>query len=248
MKMFLITLLLFVFSNANAAAISADHLVQAMEKNIRGTSFAATIEMHVQKPDIDRTLVMKVFTKGRDKALVKIKSPAKDRGTANLRIGMDLWQYVPNVEKVIRIPPSLMLQNWMGSNFTNDDLVRLSSLDKDYKHKLLGEEKIGNIKVAKIECDPKPEAPVVWGKVLLWISLDRSVALKEEFYTERGKLIKTLIGSDVKTFGSHSVPTVLLMTDAKEAGSKTQIKYSDVVFDKEVSEGIFTQQNLKAPL
>lgn len=236
---------LLLLARVALAAPDADKLISAMEKNVRGTSFTATVSMNVKKPEFERTLGMKIWTKGRDKALVKILSPAKDKGTSNLRLGLELWQFLPNVDKVIRIPPSLMLQSWMGSNFTNDDLVRLSSLDKDYTKKLISTEKLNGVEVAKIECTPKADAPVVWGKIMIWVTLDQSVGVRQEFYTERGKLVKTLEGSEIKTFGTHRIPTVLVMTDAKGSGSSTTIRYDAVEYDKDLADSLFTQQNLK---
>ncbi len=233
--------------SVQAAELSADGLISAMEKNIRGKTFAAVVEMQVKKPDIDRTLKMRLWTKGREKALVKILAPVKEKGTGNLRLGLELWQFLPNVDRVIRIPPSLMLQSWMGSNFTNDDLVRMSSLESDYTHKLVGDEEMNGKTVAKIECLPKPEAPVVWGKIMIWIDRKSEVGVREEFYTEKGRLVKTLVGSDIQSFGTHRIPTVLVMTDEKGKNSSTTIRYSSVEFDKDISDGTFTQQNLKVP-
>lgn len=203
--------------------------------------------MTVYKGDETRTLSMKVWTLGKDKALVKITSPAKEKGVGNLRLELNFWQYLPNVNRVIKVPPSMMLQSWMGSDFTNDDLVRGSSLTRDYEHKIVSKEKIGGVDAIKIECKPKADAPVVWGKVELWVRKADAAPLQQYFYSESGELLKKMLGENLKTFGQYTIPTKLTMMDAKKKGNKTVVEYeaSTVKFDSKISDDIFSQNNLK---
>jgi hypothetical protein len=146
-----------------------------------------------------------------------------------------------NVDRVIKIPPSMMLQSWMGSEFTYDDLVKASSLTQDYQHKII-ENKNG---VIKIECLPKPSAPVVWGKIIETIRLEGYVTIEREFYNERGEKLKTMTGEDIRPVGKHSVPHVLTMVNHKKSDAKTIIKYDRIQYDQDLSDNFFTQKKLK---
>lgn len=246
MKYFFATVALLMAINVQAED-SASQMVHKSEQHTRGKSFMGNSKMTVHKGSESRSLGMKIWTMGQDKALVKITQPAKEKGVGNLRLELNFWQYLPNVNRIIKIPPSLMLQSWMGSDFTNDDLVRGSSLYRDYTHKIVGKEKLNGMDAVKILCTPKPKAPVVWGKVELWVRAKDSVPLQEYFYSESGELLKKLVGEDVQTFGAHTIPTKLTMEDVKKAGNKTVVEYeaSSVKVDVKIDDSIFTQNNLK---
>lgn len=236
--------------NKKAAAKTEDPsvLIEKSENHIRGKSFRGKMTMTVENAGQKRTLVLRTWSIGREKAFVKVLSPAKDRDTGNLRIDLNLWQYLPNVERVIKIPPSLMLQSWMGSDFTNDDLVKTSSLTRDYTHKTLGHEKYGGFDAVKIQCTPKPDAPIVWGKVIAWVRAGDGVPLKQEFYSENGELLKAMEGKNVKTFGTRTIPTTLIMRNMKRKDSRTTLSYDEVAFDEAIPDSIFTQENLRRPV
>ena len=174
-----LTLLLFCLPTW-AAAPDATDLIRKAENHMQGKSFNGKMTMKVEHDGQVREMKMRVWLAGRDKALIKILEPQKDRGTGNLRLKLELWQFLPNVNRVIRIPPSMMLQSWMGSDFTNDDLVKASSLVNDYTHKILGKEEDHGIKAIKVELMPKKDAPVVWGKILMWVRDPDAVPLKQE--------------------------------------------------------------------
>lgn len=215
---------------------------------MRGNTFRAKIAMRIDHAESKRDLEVQVWTQGNDKAAIKILAPARDKNKGNLRLEMNLWQYLPEAERVIKIPPSLMLQSWMGSDFSNDDLVRASSLKKDYDQTIVKTETIKGEKATQLALTPKPNAPVVWGKVILWLRTADAVMLKQEFYNERGALLKTLEGSEIRKFGSHTIPTVFTMANVKKGGNKTVMQYSEVVFDQPISESHFTQEFLRKPI
>lgn len=230
-------------------ANEATTLINLADENTNGDSFQGVLRMKVENPDYQREMKVRIVTKAREKALVKILEPAKDKNSGNLRIKFDLWQFLPNVDRVIKVPTSMMLQNWMGSDFTNDDLVRTSSLSRDYTHKLLTKEKIElapgeSAHAAKIECTPKPKAPVVWGKVVAWIRVPDGVMLKQEFHTERGDLVKVLQGSKVQKYGKHTIATRIVMKTLKKSSSTT-MEYEEVTFDQPIADSVFTQENLR---
>ncbi len=241
-------ILFFLLPLCAGAADNATDLIIKSEKHIRGDSFRGKMTMTVENAGQKRTLVLRNWSVGREKSFVKVLSPAKDRDTGNLRIGLNLWQYLPNIERVIKIPPSLMLQSWMGSDFTNDDLVKTSSISLDYTHKILGREKLEGFDAVKIECIPKPNAPIVWGKVISWVRAGDGVPLKQEFYAENGELLKSMEGKDVKTFGARTIPTTLVMRNLKRKDSRTTLHYDEVAFDEKIPDSLFTQENLRKPV
>jgi len=226
----------------------AKKMVEKSEAHTRGESLQAEINMTVHTGDTSRNLSFRTWLIGKDKAVIKILSPAKDRDTGNLRLEMNLWQYLPNVDRVVKIPPSMMLQSWMGSDFTNDDLVKSSSLSRDYTHKIEKSESLAEVNAVKIICTPKPDAPVTWGKVILWLRETDSVPLKQEFYSEANELIKVMEGSEIKTFGSHIIPTKLTMSTVKKPGAKTVLEYRTIAFDQKLDEKIFTQDYIRKPV
>jgi hypothetical protein len=222
----------------------AHKLVEQAEQQSMGNSLVANVTMSIERESSKRDLKFKLWQWRRDKALVKVQEPVKDRGTGSLRLGLNLWQYLPNIGRTVRIPPSMMLQSWMGSDFTNDDLIKTSSLSRDYTHQLDGEETVRGDKVTKIICLPKPDAPVVWGKVRLWVRAKDAVTVRQEFFSEHGELLKVMDGTDIKSFGKHTIPATLTMTVVKKPGTKTVMHFLDAAFDGAIDEHVFTQENL----
>ncbi|MES2855633.1 MAG: outer membrane lipoprotein-sorting protein [Bdellovibrionota bacterium] len=234
----------FAQKGANSKA-----LLQKAEDHMRGKSFQARVKMEVVRDDDVRTMEIRLATRGADRALIKILKPNKDKNAGNLRIDLNLWQFLPNVDRLIRVPSSMMLQSWMGSDLTNDDLVKVSSLARDYDSKIEKTENFEGNEAYKIICSPKPTAPVTWGKVIAWVRKPDGVPLKREFYSEKGELIKVFSGTDIKSFsGGHTMPTKWVMKNAKKPGALTRLEYTDIVFDKSIPESTFTQQNLRKPI
>jgi outer membrane lipoprotein-sorting protein len=235
---------LFGVASASAAPNATD-LIKKAEFHTRGKSVESKMAMTVIRGSTQRNLEIKVWSEGTDKAVVKVLSPAKDRDTGNLRLKFDLWQYLPNLERTIKIPPSMMLQSWMGSDFTNDDLVKTTSVSRDYTHKIVAEETVNGIKTYKIECTPKKDAPIAWGKIYMWVRNPDAVPIKQEFYSENGELAKVMTGTDLKTFGAHTVATKLSMTLPRKPGNETRLEYQELRFDHAIPASTFTQEFLK---
>lgn len=250
MRLMIVMAALFMTNTAFAAAeksLNPKALIKRAEDQVLGKTFRGKLHMKIDRPDSAREMQILSWTEGRDKALVKIVEPVKDQGTGNLRLSLDLWQYLPKVERLIKIPPSLMLQSWMGSDFTNDDLVRTSSTYRDYTHELAGFETIDGVKTAKIICTPKPNAPVVWGKLEMWIDPKNAVTLRQDFYSEGGELLKSMTGSNIKKFGTHTIASRLEMKTVKK-NTKTIIEYVEAQFDEKIDESVFNQNFLKASI
>lgn len=212
---------------------------------MRGDTNQGIYQMTVQTPNWTRTLKLKVYSKGRDKIFIRILSPAKEAGIGTLRIGNEMWNYLPRIEKVLKIPPSMMLQAWMGSDFANDDLVKQNSIIQDYTHKIIGEDIIDDQQVDIIELTPKPKAAVIWGKLYMWIRKKDAVPLRQEYYDERHRLVKRLTYSDIGPVSDRTIPKTWTMTNLIKEGHSTTIKLLDVVYNQPVDDNIFTLQNLK---
>lgn len=232
---------LIVISNLSEAS----QRIKASEEHTHGSSFQSTVSMSVEKPSSTRHVKFKLWASGRTKTLIKVLEPAKDRQSGNLRIDLNLWQFLPKVDRIVKIPPSMMLQNWMGSQFTNDDLLRVSSLFDDYTHEIVGREEIDGYRAVKIICTPKPQAPIVWGKVIEWVRESDNVPLRREMFTEGGKRVKWMVGSEIKSFGKHTIPTVLTMKEEKNSDHQTILRYDDVVFDQHIAPSLFSQEALR---
>jgi len=244
MKTRILTLSLLLLSTVTYAQNLKEIIKQADEK-MRGNSSIGEMTMIIERPNWSRTVSMKNWTMGNDYSLIYISAPAKEKGQVFLKREREMWNWVPNIERMIKIPPSMMMQSWMGSDFTNDDLVKESSLSKDYTHKLLGEEELQGYLSYKIELIPYDDAPVVWGKVIMWVSVKENHWLKAEFYDEDNYLVNTEILLDIKMMDDREMPTRMEMIPADEEGHKTILIFNKIDFDVKIKDSFFSQQNMK---
>ncbi|HAD98180.1 MAG TPA: outer membrane lipoprotein-sorting protein [Cryomorphaceae bacterium] len=226
-------------------AQDATEIIRKSENKLRGDHSSGTVQMTIERPNWSRTMTMKTWSRGTEYSMILVTEPARDQGTVYLKRKSEIWNWVPSVERTIKLPPSMMSQSWMGSDFTNDDLVQESSILKDYTHKLLGEETIRGTACYKIQLTPKEDAAVVWGKVISWISKDDYLQLKTEFYDEDGELVNTMEGFEIKELGGRRLPPKLVMTPANEPGNRTIMRQLELNFDDEQPEGFYTTQNMK---
>jgi len=224
---------------------TALEIIEAADNKNRGETNQGTMIMKIVRPDWERTVEMKSWSKGDDYFLIYIMAPAKDKGQVFLKRKKEMWNWVPTIERMIKIPPSMMMQSWMGSDFTNDDLVKQSSIVKDYTHTLLGEETIRDQVCYKIELIPLPDAPVVWGKIISWITKDGYNLWKSEYYDEDEFLINIENGYDLKDFGDRIIPSRMEIVPADEPGKKTILLMNDILFNQPIDDNYFTQQYMK---
>ena len=201
--------------------------------------------MTIERPSWSHTISMKSWALGNEYSLIYVTAPAKEKGQVFLKRKNEMWNWIPSIERMIKIPPSMMMQSWMGSDFTNDDLVKESSIVKDYTHKLLGEERIQDFDCYKIELIPTEEAPVVWGKMIMWISKQDKLWLKAEYYDEDGFLVNYEILSDVKMMDDRIIPCRMEMIPADKEGHKTIMIFENTDFDVPLKEDFFSIQNMK---
>jgi outer membrane lipoprotein-sorting protein len=226
---------------------SGREILDRVERLLWGTTVQGDYEMTIATPRRQRTLSLRVWMDRPKRSFVRVLSPAKEAGIGSLRIGGEMWNYLPNVERIIKIPPSMMLQPWMGSDFTNDDLVKESSILDDYTHKVLGVSAVDGESAYQVEAIPKPEAPVVWGRVVYWVRKSDIIPLKQEFYSERGELVRVMTFSDVRKLGDRTLPTRWEMRPVAKPGNVTTVRLKDAVFNQPVDEAVFTQRNLQKP-
>lgn len=238
---------LAAFSNTTGAQSNPDvnEIVDKADQKLRGESSKGTMRMTIVRPNWSRTIEMKNWSKGDDYFMVYITKPAKERGQAFLKRDNEMWHWLPSIERMIKLPPSMMMQSWMGSDFTNDDLMKESSIVSDYDKELIGEEEIDGFNCYKIKLTPKPDAAVVWDKIFLWISKDNYYQLKADYYDEFGELVQTMKGSEIEMLDDRKLPTRMTMIPSDEEGHQTILKFVEMEFNIPVDDRFFSQQQMK---
>lgn len=224
----------------------AKELVTKSYEMVNGKTSQSVMSMKIVRPSWSRTIEMKSWSMGTEYSMVLITAPAKEKGQVFLKRKKEMWNWVPGINRMIKLPPSMMSQSWMGSDFTNDDLVNEASIINDYSHKIIGDEKVGEYDCYKIEMTPKPDAPIVWGKVITYISKQGYMTLKNEYYDEDDELINTEIASQIKKNGNRTIPTKFTITPEDEKGNQTIMEFISIEFDIEISEDFFSQQKMKS--
>ena len=225
--------------------LSAKQIIVKADNLQRGETNRGEMSMTIIRPKWQRTINMKMWSIGHDYSMTYITSPAKDKGQVFLKRQNEMWNWVPTISRMIKIPPSMMSQGWMGSDYSNDDILKESSIVVDYTHKIVGAEKIDGIDCYKIELTPKEDATVVWGKVFKWISKVEFWQLKTEYYDEDEELMRTEKASKVKQFGDRKLPSYLEIIPADKPGQKTVVTIIKSEFNVKLDEGFFSQQNMK---
>lgn len=236
-KMFFTLLVLTLPLMAN----EADEIIKKLDENMRGKNVSMKMTMKIVSLGHERTMKMQSFSEGTKKSFTKILYPPKDRGITFLSLDNQMWQYVPKIERIIKIPPSMMLQNWMGSDITNDDMVKQSSLVDDYDAKVI--KKQGSI--VTIELIPKEDAAVVWGKIITNIDTTTYTSKKDIFYDEDGEEVRYFIYDRVKKFGQYYTPTIWRVESVDKKNRYTEIVLDDVKYDTEISKEYFKKSALK---
>jgi outer membrane lipoprotein-sorting protein len=229
----------------SAQQLTADEIIKKAEEKIRGNSSYAEFTIQIIRPNWTREMQAKVWSLGTKYSLILITAPAKEKGTVFLKRDKEIWNWVPSISRTIKLPPSMMSQSWMGSDFTNDDLVKESSMEKDYTHKLVGDSVVDGRDCYKIELTPKPDAAVVWGKIITFIDKKDFLQLRTEFYDEDGYLVNIMTGKDIKMLGGKLLPSKMEMIPVDKPGNKTVLIYQKLEFDIQISEDFFSVNNMK---
>jgi outer membrane lipoprotein-sorting protein len=248
-KSVILILILFAFPGycfLFSQLLSATEIVRKADEKFNGEkSGISTMVMTIVRPSWERTVEFKSWTMGRENSLTLITAPARDEGQSFLKRGQEMWNWNPSINRLIKLPPSMMSQGWMGSDYTNDDILKESSLVNDYTHEIAGEEMIADRLCYKIKMVAKEGASVVWGHQFRWIDKKDLLVLKTELYDEDGYLVRTELGSEIKIMDGRSIPTMLELLPSDEKGNRTIVRIKDVRFNVPIEESFFSQQNMK---
>lgn len=223
-------------------------IVDRANKLLRGDSSHGRMTMTIATPQWERSLEVEGWNRGRRMAFIQIHAPAKEKGNVTLRRDNEMWLWLARVERVVKVPPTMMHSSWQGSDFTYEDIVKADSVVKDYTHKLLATQKENDRVVYTIEGLPKPDAPVVWGRVVIKVAVygeEHAVPISEEDYNERGELIRVIELSDLKELGGRLVPTLMTCTPTRKKGQKTAVRYKTLEFDVPIDDSFFSLARLQ---
>ncbi len=234
-------IILFLLLAIKLSAQSASDIIQKVEDNLNGKTAFLEITMIIKTSRYERKMQMLSWSAGNNKSFIKITYPKKDMGITFLKIDNQMWQYVPKIERVIKIPSSMMLQSWMGSDFTNDDLVKESSIMEDYNSKVIEQ----NATLYTIELIPKEDAAVVWGKIIMQVDRELFLPISASYYDEDDQLIRTLSYKKFKKFSNRTYPTEWEMKVHTKRDHQTIIIIQKAEFDKNIDSSYFTKRALK---
>jgi outer membrane lipoprotein-sorting protein len=242
-RIFNISMLVFMFTTSYTQ--SAKEIVQKADEKMRGATSQVELTIKTIRPTWIRSMDVKAWMKGNDFSMILIQSPAKDKGIVFLKRKKEVWNWMPSLERTIKLPPSMMSQSWMGTDFTNDDLVKESSIVNDYNHSITGDTIIEERNCYIIQMIPKPEAAVVWGRLIVCIDKKDFLELHTKFYDEDGSLINTMNAYDIKTMDGRLIPTRFEMIPADKKNQKTEMIYRAVKYNRPIEDGFFTAEKMK---
>lgn len=238
-------IILFTCSFSFAYPQSATDIIQKADEKMRGKTSQAELIIRTTRPSWSREMRIRSWMKANAFALLLVQSPPKDKGIVYLKRKKEVWNWMPILERIIKLPPSMMTNSWMGTDFTNDDLVKESSVVDDYDHRLLGDTVLDGKNCYKLELIPKPNTAVVWGKLLVVIDKKDLLELYTEFFDEEGKLTNTMRGSDIRMMDGRLIPTRIEMIPADKKGHKTEIIYLSVQFNRQIDDNFFSIERIK---
>jgi outer membrane lipoprotein-sorting protein len=239
-----LTLLIIALRSQNTFAVDARDLVENSFNYMRGKASVSTVKMTIHRPNWEREMIIKAWTRGQKFSLFYIDAPPKDHGNGTLKKAREMWMYNPKVNRVIKVPPSMMSQSWMGSDFSNNDLAKSDSLLTDYSHSIVGTETHEGREVYIIKSIPKPDAPVVWGMQQLKIREDL-IWLSQEFFDEDLVAVKVMTTLEIQKLGGKLYPKVWKMRKVNEKNKYTQLTYSLLEFKSHLPDSLFTLTSLR---
>jgi len=232
-------------SAETSEAARVKEILDTVDEMWRGKTSQGKMEMEVVTSHWSRTLRMKVYTEGMERSLVRITYPAKEEGVATLKVDDNIWNYLPKIKRVTKVPASMMLGSWMGSHFTNDDVIKDSRYARDYDTKITFEGDRDGQEILELTLYPKPEAPVVWGKVVSIIRAEDYIPLKMIYFDEDGEEVRVLAFGEIKDMGGRTIPTVLMMKPLDKPNEHTRVTYLDITFDVDLSPDLFSLRSLQ---
>lgn len=234
-------LLVLCFPAIALADAKVDKILDKMDRLYRSAQSTASMTMKIKTPHWERELRLKSWTKGLERTFIIIEYPRKDKGVATLKKGNEMWNYFPKINKVIKVPPSMMMGSWMGSDFTNDDLVKENTKKNDYTSEVIKETELEY----KIELTPKKETVTVWGKIVLTVEKKKLLPIREEYFDEKGKLVRNMVFSKIKKIGNKELPLKMTLTPVNKKGNQTIVEYTEINFDAKIKDSFFSKRNLQ---
>jgi len=226
-------------------ALSAKAILDRVDDLFRGDASHGRMTMTIHTEHWERALTLDFWGQGKDKSFIRILAPQKEKGTATLRNGTDLWNFLPKVNRVVKLPSSMMSASWMGSHFSNDDLVKESRFSEDYTFEISREATENNLEIVEITCIPKPEAAIVWGKVVVKIKRKDLMPLVTSYFDEDLNLARTMRFEEVALLGGKMLPSKLIIVPADKPNESTAVKYEKIEFNKNFNADIFSLRNLQ---
>jgi outer membrane lipoprotein-sorting protein len=221
-------------------------IIRLADEKFNGEKTSISVmSMTIVRPTWKRTVEFKGWSSGRDYSLTLITAPAKDKGQSFLKRKNEMWNWNPTINRLIKLPPSMMSQGWMGSDYTNDDILKESSVVNDYNHTIIGEETIEDRLCYKIKMVAKEDAAVIWGSQIRWIDKKDYLFLKSEMYDEDDYLIRTELGKEIKSMDGRLIPTLIEIIPEEEEGQKTIVEIKEIEFNTSINDNFFSQQNMK---
>ncbi|MGB5626877.1 MAG: outer membrane lipoprotein-sorting protein [Woeseiaceae bacterium] len=246
-KSSVLPLLLVVLSfAAEGQERDATQIVRDAVDHWRGLSSYTEMTMVIHRPDWERSMTMRAWTKGQDQSLVRVVEPKKDRGNGTLTDENSMWSFSPKVNRVIKVPSSMVGQSWMGSDFSNKDVARADDIIDQYDHSILNREELDGILVYDIESIPHEDAAVVWGREVLRIREDH-VVLEHAFFDQDGELVKKLVSLEVGEMGGRTIAKRQRMAKTHRPEEWTEISVNNVQYEIDLKDSLFTLSNLRNP-
>ncbi|MCP4686390.1 MAG: outer membrane lipoprotein-sorting protein [bacterium] len=232
-----------VWSQTNSDEVN--RIIKEIDELYRSKTSYSELEMEIVTPHWQRTLAMYGWSEGMDRTFIRLTAPKKEKGVATLRIENEMWNYLPRTNKIIKIPPSMMMSSWMGSDFTNDDLVKEFSLFEDYTYKLIRPEGAED-SLIYVNCIPREDLPIVWGNIVIAARERDHLPVWSKYYDEKGVLMRVLNYTNVQNFGDRVIPATLEMIPQNKEGHKTVIHYRKLEFDVPLDDDVFSQRRLRS--
>jgi len=228
-----------------AQAQTAREIIDRVDRLMRGDASIARVTMDIRTENWDRSLTLRSWSLGTEYALIRVETPQREAGTATLRANQEVWNYLPRVDRTIKVPSSMMAGSWMGSHFSNDDLVKESRLVDDYEIELDFEGERDGVEIWEFVLTPLPEAPVVWAKIRYAVRKQDFMPLWTRYYDESDEIVRTMTFSEFRLMGSRLVPAVMTMQPADKPGETTVVRYHELDFDVDLDEDYFSLRNLR---
>ncbi len=238
-------IVVFFSEHMHAENLDPEKILDNVDDLYRSNASHGIITLSVITVNWQRTLTLEQWSKDEDKSLIKVLKPKKEKGLATLRVDKNVWNYMPKVKRVVKIPSSMMSSSWMGSHFTNDDLVKQSRMAEDYTFSITFEGMQDDEEIVEITCIPNKEAAVVWGKVEVIVYADDSIPLRMIYYDEDLLLSRTLEFTNIQKMDEKMIPTLMSMIPADEPGESTTVKWEEIQFDVAIDDEFFSLRKLQ---